>query len=155
MFNNNKILYGLVALVFGFAMSFSTVNAQVTGEQETTTQNNFMGKVVDASTGQPLSDVTVQVEGQDKEATTDENGQFTLSNLQAGATGETGEGMGGNTGEITLRIEHEGYQTLTESINPADLGQGQGQGQEGQQGEGNIKTFELEPKEGGGMEGDY
>lgn len=147
MFKNNKILYGLVALVFGFAMSFSTVNAQVTGEQETATQNNFMGKVVDASTGQPLSDVTVQVEGQDQKATTDENGQFTLSNLQAGATGETSEGMGG--GEITLRIEHEGYETLTETINPSDLGQGQGQ--EGQQ---DLKTFELEPKEGG-MEGDY
>lgn len=150
MFKNNKILYGIVALLFGFAMSFNTANAQVTAEPDTTTQNQFIGKVVDASTGQPLSDVTVQVEGQDQEATTDENGQFTLSDLQSAVPSEGMEEMGGETGEVTLRIEHEGYQPLSKSINPSELLS------QGQQAEEDIMTFELEPEEGGGeYEGDF
>lgn len=150
MFKNNKIMYSLLALIMGVAMSFSTVNAQVTGEEQGATQNSITGQVVDAATGQPLSDVTVKVEGQDVEATTDENGQFTLNNLQAGmppAEAEEG-GMGGEAeGGITLQIDHEGYESFSRTIQPDEIAQ---QGVEGE----DLLTLELEPKEGG-MEGDY
>lgn len=137
----NKIVYGVLALFVGFALSFSTVNAQVTGEEEGQTMNQFKGKVVDASTGQPLSDVTVRVQGQDKKATTDQEGVFQFDNLSA--EGASTEGMG-EGGEITIEIEHEGYETLSETISPGDLrSQGQEQGMQE-----DLKTFELQPKEG-------
>ncbi len=116
--------------------------------------------MVDASTGQPLSDVTVRVEGQDQEATTDENGQFTLSNLQSGVSGEmgeTGETMEEGSGEITIQIEHEGYESFSETIRPEDWAQQGAEGAvEGVEGEESGLTFELQPKEeGGDYEGDY
>lgn len=155
MLKNNKMLYGLLILFVGLAMSFNTATAQVTGEQETETQQQNMleGKVVDASNGQALSNVTVEVEGQDQEATTDEEGKFTIENLgQQGQDQEQGMGIGGD--DITIRINHDGYQELTETISLDELRQGgqQEQGQQQQQGmqeEEDVRTFELEPEEGG------
>ncbi len=161
MFKNNKIIYGLVALFVGVAMSFSTVNAQVTGEeqQEATTQNSITGKVVDAQTGQPLNDVTVEVEGQDQQSITDEDGRFTLD-LHSGVSGEMdemGETMEESSGEITIRIDHDGYESFSETIRPEDWAQQRAEGAvEGAEGEENMLTFELQPKEqGDDYEGDY
>lgn len=146
MFKNKKIIYGFLALFIGFAMSLSTVNAQVTGDerQDTQTQNSFVGKVIDATTGQALSDVTVKIEGQDQEATTDEEGKFTFENLQSQASSTDTDSEGGmgevNTGEITIQIDHDGYQSLSETIRPEDLMQQQSPDSE-------PMTFELEPEQ--------
>lgn len=151
MLKNNKMLYGLLVLFVGLAMSFSTATAQVTGEEaETKAQKSFTGKVVNAVTGEALSDVTVEVEGQDVQATTGQDGKFTLENL-----GTQGQGMGVSGGDITLRINHEGYEELTETISASELGQAgqqQGQQQQGGQQQGmsqeEVRTFELQPKQG-------
>lgn len=148
----NKMLYGLLALFVGFAMSFNTVNAQVTGEEEgIQTQNQVKGQVVDAETGQALNDVTVEIEGMDQEAITDENGEFTFDNLNPneGQT-QTEGGMGEqNPGEITFTINHEGYQEFSKTLRWDELRQQgqQGQQQQGQQQEDQL-TFELEPEQG-------
>lgn len=151
MLHKNNMIYGLLILFVGFAMSFSTATAQVTGEDmESQAQNAFTGIVVDASNGQPIANATVKVEGTDKETTTDENGRFTLENLAA--SGEQGmEGMeqgmeGAAQGGVTLVISADGYQELSESIQP------QAQAQEGGQAvQSEPQTFELEPKQGQGQ----
>lgn len=149
----NKMLYGLLALFVGLAMSFNTVNAQVTGEEEgMQNQNQVKGQVVDAETGQPLSDVTVEIEGMDKNATTDENGEFTFDNLdptQGQTQTEGGMGQQQNPQEITFTINHEGYQEFSKTLRMDELRQQgqQGQQQQGQQQDGQL-TFELEPEQG-------
>lgn len=167
---NNKIIYGLLILFVGFAMSLNSATAQVTGEQErqTQTQNEVQGEVVDAESGEALSDVTVEIEGANQEATTDENGQFTFENLETQQTGqaETQEGGMGeqqNQNEITFTVDHEGYEQFSKSLSmdeirqsAAQQGQQGQQGQTGQQGQqaeqgqqdkDNPLKFELKPKD--------
>ncbi|HET6528460.1 MAG TPA: carboxypeptidase-like regulatory domain-containing protein [Balneolaceae bacterium] len=145
MLQKNKMLYGLLILFVGFAMSFNTATAQVTGEDMgQQSQNAFKGKVVDASNGQPVADATVKVQGSDQEVTTDENGMFTISLMSAGQGMEQG-GQQGSMGQsgVTLVITKDGYQELSKTIQPKQTGQ-----------EGQPMTFELEPAQGGGQ-GDY
>lgn len=148
----NKILYGLLILFVGIAMSTNLATAQVTEEEgyQSQTATSFSGIVVDASTGQPLSDVTVRVKEQDLEATTDQDGKFTFDNLDLDMQAEeTEEGMG-NLG-ITIEISHEGYQEFSQTISPDDI-RNQSQGNMGDpedpmaQSDENLMTFELEPK---------
>lgn len=153
MFKKNKMLYGILALFIGFAMSFNSVNAQVTGEEEgVQTQNQVQGQVVDAETGQPLSDVTVAIEGMDQEATTDENGEFTFDNLEPnqGQQTQTEGGMGEqNPEEITFTINHEGYQEFSKTLRMDEIRQHTQQGQQQQsQMEDDLLKFELEPEQG-------
>lgn len=155
---NNKIIYGLLILFVGFAMSLNSATAQVTGEQEGQMQNNVEGKVVDAETGQSISDVTVQIEGMNKEATTDENGEFSFENLEGSQeTTEGGMGEQQNPNEVTFTIDHEGYQQFSKTLQWDELRQQGQQGQQGQQRqqgqqgqENNQLTFELEPEQGQG-----
>lgn len=171
---NNKLIYGLLILFVGFAMSLNTATAQVTGEQERQTQmqNQVQGEVVDAETDEPLSDVTVEIEGMNQEATTDENGQFTFENLETSPqTGQTETQEGGmgeqqNQNEITFTIDHEGYEQFSKTLSMDEIrkhqdqqGQQGQQGQTGQQGqqaeqgqEENPLKFELEPEDGGGTD---
>lgn len=150
MIKNNKILYSIFTLFIGIALSFNTAIAQETN-QDVTTNNSFTGKVVDATTNQPLSNVEVEIEGQNQSATTDQDGKFTFDNLDV-------ESQGMASGEIEIKINHEGYEELTETVSADELRQGaqeQGQEQQTQQREEqefgqeqeDVKTFELQPEE--------
>jgi hypothetical protein len=143
MLQKNKMLYGLLILFVGFAMSINTARAQVTGEDmEQQSQNAFKGVVVDASNGQPIADATVTVEGSDKEVTTDENGMFTIDLQAAGQGMQQGMEEGGMSGAqsgVTLVITKEGYQELSKTIQPQQTAQ-----------DDQPTTFELEPEQGSG-----
>lgn len=144
----NKMLYGLLALFVGLTMSLNTVNAQVTGEEDIQSQNNISGEVVDAETGEALSDVTVMIEGMDDhEATTDENGEFTFENFDPTQTQTEGGMEEGNPSEITFTISHDGYQDFSKTLQLDELMQ-RNQGQEQQSQDDNPLRFELEPEEG-------
>jgi hypothetical protein len=141
----NKMIYGLLALFVGFTMSFNSVNAQVTEEGDVNPQNSFTGQVVDAETGQALSEVTVKIEGMDKEATTDENGEFKFDNLNPDEGTQSTNTEGGmeeaNPGEITFTINHEGYQEFSKTLRIDELRQ------EGQQAQDERMKFKLEPED--------
>lgn len=163
MIKNNKILYGLFTLFVGIALSFNTAIAQETN-QDVMTDNSFIGKVVDATTNQPLPNVEVEIEGQT--ATTDQDGKFTFDNLDAQSQGAQSEGVesqgvesqGMASGEIEIKINHEGYEELTETVSADELRKGAHEGQEqrtqqqeeqefGQEQEEDVKTFKLQPEE--------
>ncbi|HEX6982816.1 MAG TPA: carboxypeptidase-like regulatory domain-containing protein [Balneolaceae bacterium] len=135
MLQKNKMLYGLLILFVGFAMSINTATAQVTGEDmQQQSQNAIQGKVVDASNGQPVADATVKVQGSDQEVTTDENGMFTINAMSA-------QGQSG----VTLVITKDGYQEMSKTVQPQQMSQS-----------GEPMTFELEPQQGSGSgQGDY
>ncbi len=160
MIKNNKILYGLLSMIVAIAFSLNTATAQETN-QDVTTSNAYKGKVVDATTDQPLPNVEVEIEGQT--VTTDDEGIFTFENLE---TETETEGVGAETqdrgvgsDEIEIKINHEGYQELSETVSlqeMMDRGHAQGQEQQtqqqdeqefGQEQDDDIKTFELEPEE--------
>lgn len=142
MLQKNKMLYGLLILFVGFAMSFNTATAQVTGEDMgQQSQNAFKGKVVDASNGQPVANATVKVQGSDQEVMTDENGMFTINLMMSGQSGQSGQGgMSGGQSGATLVITKDGYQELSKTIQPKQSSN-----------EGQPMTFELEPAQGGGQ----
>lgn len=138
-----RILYGFVILLVGLAMSVSSVNAQVAKDMKKKAKNAFTGKVVDASTGQPLADVAVQVKGQDIKATTDKEGNFTLDDIQGTAdAGMAKEKM--KSGEMTIEINHEGYQPFSKTINLHDM-----MGKKDKMGKGKMMTFKLKPEGSG------
>lgn len=164
MFNKNKIIYGLFTLLVGFALSLNTAIAQETDQYETSAKM-FKGKVVDASTNQPLPNVEVEI--MDQTATTDQDGIFTFENLDTKAQDAETQGVetqdtqtqGMGSDEVEIKISHEGYEELSESVSVDELlaqateraqtGQDQ---QTQQQDEGfgqeqeDIKTFELQPE---------
>lgn len=66
------------------------------------TQGGVTGEVVDASTGEALSDIEISVEESGETATTDSDGRFTLENLEPGMH--------------TLNVEADGYETWSQTV---------------------------------------
>lgn len=164
MIKNNKILYGIFTLFVGIALSFNTAIAQETN-QDVMTNDSFIGKVVDATTNQPLPNVEVEIEGQT--ATTDQDGKFTFDNLDVESQRTQNQGVESQegvenqemaSGELEIKINHEGYEELTETVSADELRKGAEHEQEqrtqqqeeqefGQEQEEDIKTFKLQPEE--------
>lgn len=65
-----------ILLLFGFLFAF--------GQDTPTVNSGISGKVVEESSGSPLSGVTVTLETPARSAVTNSDGQFTISNLPAG-----------------------------------------------------------------------
>src|SRR2546423_2735250 len=73
-------------LLFAFAIVFVVLQviAPAQAQDKKTATARLSGRVVDARTGEALAKVKVIVSGTDQETTTDDNGAFTLDNLNAG-----------------------------------------------------------------------
>ena len=78
------LLYGFLFSVFAFA------------------QQSVSGLITDADTGEPLLGVTVLVQGTNKGAVSDFDGNYTIQNL--------------STGDYILEVSYTGYSKLTQSI---------------------------------------
>ncbi len=123
---NKKMIYGLFILFVGLTMSFNTAVAQVTEDQEMSSPTSFSAIVVDASNGQPLSDVTVKVKDTEMEATTDQAGKFTFDNLNVpvGTPSQPGS-VDFQSQEVTFEINHEGYQPFSKTLSIEEIRQHQ------------------------------
>lgn len=148
---SKKMIYGLFILFVGLTMSFNVSVAQVTEDQETGAQTSFSAIVVDASNGQPLSDVTVKVKGTELEATTDQDGKFSFDNLNVpvGTPSEPGS-ADFQSQEVTFEINHEGYKPFSKTLSMEEIRQHQQtqtqtQNQE-MQDDSQLMRFELEPE---------
>lgn len=65
-------------------------------------QESLKGKILDASSGEPLIGASVWAETQGRGSVTDENGNFTITKLKAG--------------EIQLRVSYVGFESLKQSL---------------------------------------
>jgi len=77
---SSKLLLFASAIVFAVLQVIAPAQAQ---DKKTATAR-LSGRVVDARTGEALAKVKVIVSGTNQETTTDDNGAFTLDNLNAG-----------------------------------------------------------------------
>lgn len=98
MFNVKLIVSSVVAIFICFASTQAFADQSGILLQEGT----ITGVVVDTSTDEPISGIEVELEGADKSAETNADGEFTINNLEAG--------------EYTLVVEAEGYETWTQQI---------------------------------------
>ena len=62
------------------------------------------GRVIDASTGEPIAAAQVAIQGTNRATVTNDNGQFRFDRL--------------GTGEVTVKVVRIGYQSATQAINP-------------------------------------
>lgn len=102
----NSSILGALIVCIGFAVSLNTASAQQADTTQTT-QNTIEGTVLDASNSQPLANVTVEIPKHDKETQTDDEGKFSFENISQ---------SNGITGEITLVINHDGYEKLSKTV---------------------------------------
>lgn len=96
-----KVLYSMLMLIIGIAMVSTQAIAQE-GEAQLT------GQVVDASTQEAVSGAQVTLQGEDQEATTDENGSFTFESLSPGS--------------YTITASAEGYQDWEQEVEITEQG---------------------------------
>src|SRR5882672_11543912 len=75
-----KLLLFASAIVFVVLQVIAPAQAQ----DKNTATGRLSGRVVDARTGEALAKVKVIVSGTNQETTTDDNGAFTLDNLNSG-----------------------------------------------------------------------
>ncbi len=104
--NINSTILGVLIICISLAVSFNTASAQQVDTTQTT-QNTIEGTVLDASNGQALANVTVEIPRHNEKAQTDEQGKFSFENLDQAT---------GTTGEITLVVNHDGYQKLSKTV---------------------------------------
>ncbi len=144
------MIYGLFILFVGLTMSFNTSVAQVTEGQEMNSPTSFSAIVVDASNGQPLSDVTVKVKGTELQATSDQNGKFTFDNLSVpvGTPSPEPGSADFQSQEVTFEINHEGYQPFSKTLSIEEIRQHQQTQTQDQemQDDSQLMKFELEPE---------
>lgn len=81
-------------LFLGLAFCFASIS--------TWAQQSLSGKVLDATSGEPLVGASVWAENQGKGGVTDENGLFSISKLQSGA--------------VALRVSYIGYSTVKQTL---------------------------------------
>ena len=93
-------------ILFLCVVGFSYVNSYAQNESNSTSAV-LKGKVVESSTGNPVSDVEVQLKDTDMSATTDSTGYFEFTDLKPG--------------KYTIYIDSDGYETYQ---NDVDLSNG-------------------------------
>lgn len=96
--------------VFAVAIAVSlTTTASVDVQpniEEQSANYTLSGTVMDVVTEETLSGVEVTLQGEDKSATSNEEGQYSLADLEAGT--------------YTILVEHEGYQEYSHSVEIVD-----------------------------------
>jgi uncharacterized membrane protein len=95
----NKAIMTLAALTFS---AFALIAANQTEVNDPVEQLELSGMVMDAFSGEGIPGATVTVEENGSSATTDDFGEFTISDLEAGS--------------YTLKVEAEGYEDGEESV---------------------------------------
>jgi len=99
---NRKFMFKLFATLLMGIFAISIHNAQAQDNSQDQGQAKLIGTVIDSTTSKPVADVTVSLDGQDKEATTDQNGQFMFNDLSAGT--------------YTVNIEADGYEAYSKDV---------------------------------------
>jgi len=108
MLNAKFMLSVLVAITI--SLIGIQAQAQIVDDQEQDTDAAVSGFVVDAATGEALSGVEVKLEDNGESAETNEEGEFTLENLEPGS--------------YTLIVEEEGYEEWSQTIEVTEDGLG-------------------------------
>lgn len=125
MIKNSTYIYGLVTLLIAFTVSLTTASAQKMADNSASVVKSLKGKVVDASQGQPLSGVKVQLKELNKETTTDAEGLFIFEGIDSQSSASANaESMQSSSSQYTVVINHDGYKKLTKTINIRDLQEG-------------------------------
>lgn len=134
-----------ISQLFVFAVVIGLTTIAMTAIQ---VDRNVHGIVTDAETGEPISDVEVQIEELAVSATTDEEGKFEFTDIQ-------------EDGIYTVVIEHDGYERYEETheIKVQDQTQTdmqyereQDQDMQRNQDKGNKLEIELTPSNNTGIE---
>jgi hypothetical protein len=94
----------LLTLIVGF--TYMNSNAQSTDTN--TKAATLKGMVVDASSGNPIADIEVQLKGTDNSTMTDSTGYFEFTDLEAGS--------------YTLHVAADGYKEYEQSVDLTEEG---------------------------------
>ncbi|WP_234572042.1 carboxypeptidase regulatory-like domain-containing protein [Rhodohalobacter sp. 614A] len=94
-------------MVLSFGIAFATTNPETT-KADTEAYAIITGSVVDAETGDAVTNATITLTGTELSTTTDEYGTFTFEEVE--------------TGSITLTVEADGYQTAEQSVDVTEAG---------------------------------
>lgn len=105
MFSNKINIFVALTLFIGMLFTATAVQAQAANQGQATI---LTGKVMDAETGQPVSGVTVEIEGIEKKSDTNKRGMFSFSELQPGSH--------------TIIIEADGYKKFTKEVDLNERG---------------------------------
>ena len=103
-----RALYSTLLLTL--VVGFTYINSYAQMSNSSTQTATITGTVVDASTGNPVSNIEVQLKGTDNSATTDSTGNFEFNGL--------------DSGKYTLYVDADGYQEYEQDV---DLGNGNAQ----------------------------
>lgn len=98
----NTYILGLCIIFTGLALSHQEASAQ-----QADSLSVIEGTVADASNGELLANVTVKLKELNKETQTNQEGKFSFSDINL---------MNKNPQEITLVIDHNGYEKLSKTI---------------------------------------
>ncbi|HKJ34537.1 MAG TPA: carboxypeptidase-like regulatory domain-containing protein [Balneolales bacterium] len=105
-----RALYSTLLLTLIVGISYINSYAQSNEANAQTKAATLSGTVVDASTGNPISEIEVQLKGTEESATTDSTGHFEFMNME--------------NGTHTVYINADGYKEYTQDV---DLSQGDAQ----------------------------
>lgn len=105
MFNVKFIISAIVAIAIG--LIGIQAEAQIADPQESQ-EASVSGTVVDASTGDALSGIQVQVEESEETAESNQEGEFSFENLEPGSH--------------TLTVEEDGYEEWSQTIQVSEDG---------------------------------
>lgn len=94
----------LLTLIVGF--TYMNSNAQAT--ETNTKAATLKGMVVDASSGNPIADIEVQLKGTDNSTMTDSTGYFEFTDLEAGS--------------FTLYVDADGYKEYEQTVDLTEEG---------------------------------
>lgn len=92
----------MILATVAVSMSLLIASAKVQVEHHVKAANTLYGSVVDASSYEGITGAEVTVVGTEISTTTDENGVFTIENLEEGT--------------ITVKVETEGYATAEKEV---------------------------------------
>ena len=99
------MIVSVLILSTGIAFATSTPDVETT-ETETVTFASLSGTVIDANSGAIIPNASITLG--ETSATTDENGTFTIENVEAGSH--------------TLTVEADGYEPAEQSVEVAEEG---------------------------------
>ena len=102
-----RALYSTLLLTLIVGISYINSYAQSNDANAQTKSATLSGTVVDASNGNPIADIEVQLKGTENSATTDSTGHFEFMDLE--------------NGTHTIYINADGYNEYTQDV---DLSQG-------------------------------
>ena len=99
-FKKLSLLTVLIALFLGFSITSSYAQTKDMAEKPET--HKLKGKVVDAESGETLSQVKVNIVGKEKTDKTNKKGTYTFDRLQEGTH--------------TIKVKEEGYKTWKNEV---------------------------------------